>query len=87
MGRLAAMLTVNILQALDKTSLVNLLKQVFLILPNYCFGQGLADLYENYQALDLIAPYCKEAGLSLNECCEVVSDSMSIDDDDNEDDD
>lgn len=65
---LAAMLTINILQSLNEFSLVATLKKAFLILPNYCFGQGLADLFENYQSISLIKQVCPP-NLSISYCC------------------
>lgn len=41
---LAAMLTVSILGTIQPTT-ADHLKNAFLFLPNYCFGQGLSDLF------------------------------------------
>lgn len=41
---LAAMLTVSILGTVDPTT-ADQLKNAFLFLPNYCFGQALSDMY------------------------------------------
>ena len=65
---LAAMLTVNVLTILSVSG-INTVKNVFLFLPNYCFGQGLSDLYNNYQTLVIAQQYCK-APLTLQECCD-----------------
>ena len=37
---------------LDLLDVANALKWVFLVLPNYCLGQGLTDIFDNYNALD-----------------------------------
>ena len=59
MTGLAAMLTVNLLTALRQTSYVKLLRKLFLVLPNYCFGQGISDLYSNFRARKLIKTVCQ----------------------------
>lgn len=50
---LAAMLTVSILETVDQ-NVATQLKSAFLFLPNYCFGQALSDIYNNYQSLHII---------------------------------
>lgn len=46
---------------------------MFLILPNYCFGQGLSDLYENYKNIELLtdsSQICKYLGYNnITSCC------------------
>ena len=37
---------------LDLLDVANALKWAFLVLPNYCLGQGLTDIFNNYNALD-----------------------------------
>ena len=37
---------------LDLLDVPNALKWAFLVLPNYCLGQGLFDIFDNYNALD-----------------------------------
>ena len=37
---------------LDLLDVANALKWAFLVLPNYCLGQGLTDIFNNYKALD-----------------------------------
>ena len=37
---------------LDLLDVANALKWAFLVLPNYCLGQGLTDMFDNYNALD-----------------------------------
>ena len=37
---------------LDLLDVANALKWAFLVLPNYCLGQGLTDIFHNYNALD-----------------------------------
>lgn len=37
---------------LDLLDVANVLKWAFLVLPNYCLGQGLGDMFNNYNALD-----------------------------------
>ena len=37
---------------LDLLDVANALKWAFLVLPNYCLGQGLSDIFDNYNALD-----------------------------------
>lgn len=59
---LAAMLTVSILGTVDPDT-ANQLKNAFLFLPNYCFGQGLSDMFTNYQnmeVVDALKPLCAE---------------------------
>ncbi|XP_068671756.1 phospholipid-transporting ATPase ABCA3-like [Montipora foliosa] len=51
---LATLLTVFILSIpdLDLLDVANALKWAFLVLPNYCLGQGIGDMFNNYNALD-----------------------------------
>ena len=37
---------------LDLLDVANALKWAFLVLPNYCLGQSLTDIFNNYNALD-----------------------------------
>ena len=37
---------------LDLLDVANALKWAFLVLPNYCLGQGLTDIFNNYNALE-----------------------------------
>lgn len=52
---LAAMITVTILTTIEPDT-ASAVRQAFLFLPNYCFGQGLTDLYANYQAHEYVVP-------------------------------
>lgn len=38
---------------LDELDVADALKWAFLILPNFCLGQGIGDLFNNYNALDV----------------------------------
>ena len=38
---------------LDLLDVADALKWAFLVLPNYCLGQGIGDMFSNYNALDL----------------------------------
>ena len=38
---------------LDVVDVANALKWAFLVLPNYCLGQGIGDMFNNCNALDL----------------------------------
>ena len=46
-------------------------QNVFLFLPNYCFGQGMSDLFNNYQTLVIAEQYC-HSPLTLQECCNLL---------------
>ena len=52
---LATLLTVFILSIpqLDLLDVADALKWAFLVLPNYCLGQGIGDIFNNYNAIDL----------------------------------
>ena len=52
---LATLLVVNILSlpSLDLVNVANALKGVFLVLPNYCLGQGVIDIFNNYQYINI----------------------------------
>ena len=74
---LAAMLTISILGTINPTT-ADQLKNAFLFLPNYCFGQGLSDLYTNYQNIQVVSstlPICAfylnttVDNVSIQECC------------------
>lgn len=51
---LATLLSVFILSipGLDLLDTADVLKWVFLVLPNYCLGQGIGDMFNNYNALE-----------------------------------
>ncbi|EGD73013.1 ATP-binding cassette [Salpingoeca rosetta] len=73
---LAAMLTVSILETVEP-SVATQLKSAFLFLPNYCFGQALSDIYNNYQSLQVIEqllPLCRmfAPGASIDTCCNLA---------------
>eukprot|EP00043_Microstomoeca_roanoka_P008399 m.80908 g.80908 ORF g.80908 m.80908 type:complete len:1735 (+) comp14227_c0_seq1:159-5363(+) len=70
---LAAMLTVSILETVEP-SVATQLKSAFLFLPNYCFGQALSDIYNNYQSLQIVQqllPLCRSffPDASVDFCC------------------
>eukprot|EP00730_Choanoeca_flexa_P008675 TRINITY_DN12519_c2_g2_i2.p1 TRINITY_DN12519_c2_g2~~TRINITY_DN12519_c2_g2_i2.p1 ORF type:complete len:1169 (+),score=384.39 TRINITY_DN12519_c2_g2_i2:494-3508(+) len=78
---LAAMLTISILATIQPDTAESL-KSAFLFLPNYCFGQGLSDLYTNYQNIQVIKstlPLCAyylEQPLNettIQQCCSLKS--------------
>lgn len=51
---LATLMTVNILSipALDLSYVARALKWAFVVLPNYCLGQGLSDIFNNYNSIN-----------------------------------
>eukprot|EP00036_Acanthoecidae_sp_10tr_P009012 CAMPEP_0182928582 /NCGR_PEP_ID=MMETSP0105_2-20130417/15659_1 /TAXON_ID=81532 ORGANISM="Acanthoeca-like sp., Strain 10tr" /NCGR_SAMPLE_ID=MMETSP0105_2 /ASSEMBLY_ACC=CAM_ASM_000205 /LENGTH=1795 /DNA_ID=CAMNT_0025066587 /DNA_START=139 /DNA_END=5526 /DNA_ORIENTATION=- len=49
---LALMVTVMILKQLEPDT-ADLLKNIFLVLPNFCFGQALTDLYDKHQTYSI----------------------------------
>lgn len=56
---LAAMLTVSILGTIEPQT-ADALKNAFLFLPNYCFGQGLSDLYNKcVMSIGIGLPICE----------------------------
>jgi hypothetical protein len=66
---LLAVVILSIAQ-LELLDVAHALEWVFLILfPNYCLGQGLNDIYQNFMVL----PICKEVSalciLGPNPCC------------------
>ena len=74
---LAAMVTVQILGAVSPDS-VSTVKNVFLMLPNYCFGQGISDIYSNYESISVIQalindqvtqPFCS----TVEACCIAIA--------------
>ena len=71
------MLTVSILAQIQP-ELAAKLKSAFLFLPNYCFGQGLSDIFTNYQNLAVVhtlTPLCQGVldrqgkPFSIQACC------------------
>lgn len=52
---LAAMIAVTILSVIPSTkNTADVLRHVFLFLPNYCFGQGLSDMFTNHETASLL---------------------------------
>uniref|UniRef100_H2Z850 ABC transporter domain-containing protein n=1 Tax=Ciona savignyi TaxID=51511 RepID=H2Z850_CIOSA len=71
---LASIITVNVLRILGESSLNDVassLDWAFLLLPQYCLGQGLADLYTNVEMVNictsdpLLEIFCKEMGYNF----------------------
>eukprot|EP00040_Diaphanoeca_grandis_P001266 m.17961 g.17961 ORF g.17961 m.17961 type:complete len:1760 (+) comp11765_c0_seq1:218-5497(+) len=58
---LAFMVTINILSVVDPGT-AGPLSKVFMILPNYCFGQSLMNLYEKYTAYE----FAKSSGYDFS---------------------
>lgn len=58
---LATLLTVFILSipGLNLLDVADALKWVFLVLPNYCLGQGISDIFNNYNALYYVDQFCR----------------------------
>jgi len=78
-------LAVNILSIpqLGTMDLSRVLEWVFLVLPNFCLGQGLSDFYTNYQVLQVCdTPEVKFiCGLHLKQpfpCCKGTTLSIVI---------
>eukprot|EP00045_Choanoeca_perplexa_P016896 m.234753 g.234753 ORF g.234753 m.234753 type:complete len:1739 (-) comp17391_c0_seq2:66-5282(-) len=69
---LAAMLTISILGTINQTT-ADQLKNAFLFLPNYCFGQGLSDLYTNYQNIQVVKSTLPVCAFFLNTSVEDVT--------------
>ena len=61
------MLTISILGILEP-DLASQMKPAFLFLPNYCFGQGISDLYNNYESLHLLEKEQTIDGYTLDFC-------------------
>eukprot|EP00039_Didymoeca_costata_P015168 m.253797 g.253797 ORF g.253797 m.253797 type:complete len:1742 (+) comp16164_c2_seq1:146-5371(+) len=61
---MGAIYTVFILQQTASPDTADMLKTVFLILPNFCFGQGIVDVFVNYNNHRLADLVCaaKDAG-------------------------
>eukprot|EP00050_Salpingoeca_kvevrii_P001373 m.168698 g.168698 ORF g.168698 m.168698 type:complete len:165 (-) comp10356_c0_seq6:1229-1723(-) len=70
---LAAMLTISILGVI-KPHVANELKTAFLFLPSYCFGQGIFDLWTNYDSAKL----CDQFDMPLETCCGMSFGSITI---------
>ena len=52
---LAAMMAVTILSVIPSTQkTADALRKAFLFLPNYCFGQGLSDMFTNHETASLL---------------------------------
>eukprot|EP00047_Mylnosiga_fluctuans_P017551 m.62475 g.62475 ORF g.62475 m.62475 type:complete len:1711 (+) comp7137_c2_seq6:34-5166(+) len=73
---LAGLLTVSIF-AIINPSTADTLKSVFVFLPNFAFGQGISDIYTNYDNQDMNPTICtqlynltKDRTMSLQECCD-----------------
>uniref|UniRef100_F6USW1 ABC transporter domain-containing protein n=1 Tax=Ciona intestinalis TaxID=7719 RepID=F6USW1_CIOIN len=68
---LASIITVNVLRLLSLNKEANILDWVFLLMPQYCLGQGLADLYANDQMVNICTSdpfleiYCREMGFDF----------------------
>uniref|UniRef100_A0A6P8HMV1 ATP-binding cassette sub-family A member 3-like isoform X2 n=1 Tax=Actinia tenebrosa TaxID=6105 RepID=A0A6P8HMV1_ACTTE len=76
---LATLMTVFILEipGVGERDAANVLKWVFLILPNYCLGQGLGDIFNNYNTLSVFNQAmreCKEMFpyLTIDECKKLI---------------
>lgn len=58
--------------ALDAGDAADILAWVFyILLPNFCFGDSLENLYMNYQLLSvckMVLPYCPKM-VTQNQCC------------------
>lgn len=69
---LATLLTVFVLSIpeLDLEDVADGLKWAFLVLPNYCLGQGISDIFNNYNTLRLVDQEChsKAKFLPLADC-------------------
>uniref|UniRef100_H2Z857 ABC transporter domain-containing protein n=1 Tax=Ciona savignyi TaxID=51511 RepID=H2Z857_CIOSA len=67
---LASIITVNVLRILGESCTFSL-DWAFLLLPQYCLGQGLADLYTNVEMVNictsdpLLEIFCKEMGYNF----------------------
>ncbi|PFX17779.1 ATP-binding cassette sub-family A member 3 [Stylophora pistillata] len=44
---------------LNLLDVADALKWVFLVLPNYCLGQGISDIFNNYNALYYVDQFCR----------------------------
>ena len=71
---LGGLIAVFVTSILDEDSTSDALRYVFLVIPNYAFGQGLYDIWLNSQFKDLVtrfAEVCDEAGdnSALSELC------------------
>ena len=53
---------------LDLLDVANALKWAFLVLPNYCLGQGLTDIFDNYNTLDFFNFKCLHTKLTRDAC-------------------
>lgn len=63
---LVAMLAVTILENIESAvDTAVTIRSVFLFLPNFCFGQGLADLYSNYQAIAYATQYVSQVAKAI----------------------
>jgi ATP-binding cassette subfamily A (ABC1) protein 3 len=52
---LTAMMAVTILSVIPSTKkTADALRHIFLFLPNYCFGQGLSDMFTNHESASLL---------------------------------
>ena len=71
---LATLMTVNILSipALDLLDVAKSLKWAFLVLPNYCLGQGLSDIFNNYNSINIYNKF-------LNICMKHLPDAKKCD--------
>ncbi|XP_032221027.2 phospholipid-transporting ATPase ABCA3-like isoform X2 [Nematostella vectensis] len=72
---LATLLTVFILSipGLDLLDVADALKWAFLVLPNYCLGQGIGDIFSNYDSLTIfneaVDACVKELGPTFRNIC------------------
>jgi len=60
---------------LDLLDVADVLKWVFLVLPNYCLGQGMGDIFNNYNTLDYFnkaVDECMELHFSRDMCVNMI---------------
>ena len=50
------------------------LKWAFLVLPNYCLGQGISDIFNNYNALYYVDQFCSKVKFPLADCEKMAKD-------------
>eukprot|EP00054_Salpingoeca_dolichothecata_P030926 m.256674 g.256674 ORF g.256674 m.256674 type:complete len:1715 (+) comp26744_c0_seq8:78-5222(+) len=74
---LAALLTISILEGVASANTTSTAKTAFLFLPNYCFGQGLSDIYNNYAYLKLVKKVCPASELAT--CCKELDKILQLD--------
>ncbi|CAK8673428.1 unnamed protein product [Clavelina lepadiformis] len=68
---LASIVTINILRLLDLTDVADSINWFFLLMPPFCLGQGLGDLYANDKMVNtctvspLVEEFCKLKGIDF----------------------